>query len=252
MEKRYTLIVYTVLTALLFVIVTGLIGWAADPGTENKNITGAADISEGESASVDEERDGSDVEWTQSDDWRLILVNQQYPLDKDYQAAMIKLSNGYSVDERCYSDLQQMMDDCRAAGLSPLICSGYRSYDKQVELFENQIEANIQSGDDAESARIKAGLAVAVPGTSEHQLGLALDIVDSSHQILDETQESTPVQKWLVENSWRYGFILRYPNEKSHITGIQYEPWHYRYVGRDAAQEIHRQGVCLEEYLGAQ
>ena len=92
---------------------------------------------------------------------------------------------------------------------------------------------------------------VAVPGTSEHQLGLALDIVDMNHQILDESQEETDTQQWLMAHSWEYGFILRYPNDKSEITGIIYEPWHYRYVGRDAAREIYEQGVCLEEYLGA-
>ena len=102
------------------------------------------------------------------------------------------------------------------------------------------------SQDDAETEAAKV---VAVPGTSEHQLGLALDIVDLNNQNLDESQESTPVQKWLMEHSWEYGFILRYPNEKSEITGIIYEPWHYRYVGVDAASEIHKLGVCLEEYL---
>ena len=91
---------------------------------------------------------------------------------------------------------------------------------------------------------------VARPGTSEHQTGLALDIVAASYQVLDEKQEDTAEQQWLMENSWKYGFILRYPSEKSGITGIGYEPWHYRYVGRAAAAEIHCAGVCLEEYLG--
>ena len=90
---------------------------------------------------------------------------------------------------------------------------------------------------------------MAFPGTSAHQLGLAVDIVDLSNQNLNESQEDTAVQKWLMENSWRYGFILRYPNDKSDVTGIVYEPWHYRYVGKEAAKEIYGQGICLEEYL---
>jgi len=90
---------------------------------------------------------------------------------------------------------------------------------------------------------------VAVPGTSEHQLGLAVDLVDLDNQNLNESQEKTAVQKWLLENSWKYGFILRYPNDKRKLTGIIYEPWHYRYVGKDAAREIYETGVCLEEYL---
>ena len=90
---------------------------------------------------------------------------------------------------------------------------------------------------------------MAVPGTSEHQLGLAVDIIASSYQVLDEAQENTAEQQWLMANAHHYGFILRYPSEKSAITGIGYEPWHYRYVGKAAAKEIFEQGLCLEEYL---
>ena len=90
---------------------------------------------------------------------------------------------------------------------------------------------------------------MAVPGTGEHELGLAADLMDESYPYLDEEQENTPTQRWLMENSWRYGFILRYPNGSTEITGILYEPWHYRYVGRGPAEEICRMGVTLEEYL---
>ena len=96
----------------------------------------------------------------------------------------------------------------------------------------------------------EAGTVVAVPGTSEHQLGLAVDLVDANMQDLTSAQESTETQKWLMANSWRYGFIHRYPNGKTDITGIIYEPWHYRYVGKDAAQEIFNRDITLEEYLG--
>ncbi|MCB6367700.1 M15 family metallopeptidase, partial [Intestinibacillus massiliensis] len=94
-----------------------------------------------------------------------------------------------------------------------------------------------------------AAVWVAVPGTSEHQLGLAVDLVSLSNQNLNHSQENTALQKWLMKNSWKYGFILRYPSDKSSITGIGYEPWHYRYVGKKAAKAIYEQGVCLEEYL---
>ena len=97
-----------------------------------------------------------------------------------------------------------------------------------------------------------AATIVALPGTSEHQLGLAVDIVDLDHQLLDESQEQTAVQQWLMTNSWRYGFILRYPTAKTETTGIIYEPWHYRYVGRDHAQAIRQSGQCLEEFLQAE
>ena len=97
---------------------------------------------------------------------------------------------------------------------------------------------------------MKAAKEVAVPGTSEHQLGLAVDIIDTNNWNLDESQESMPTQQWLIANSWRYGFILRYPNGTTNITGIIYEPWHYRYVGCQVAKEIYERGITLEEYLG--
>lgn len=92
---------------------------------------------------------------------------------------------------------------------------------------------------------------MAVPGTSEHQTGLAVDLVASSYQVLDRKQEQTAEQKWLMEHCWEYGFILRYPSDKSAVTGIGYEPWHYRYVGRETSKAIQDSGLCLEEYLTA-
>lgn len=181
--------------------------------------------------------------------WNMLLVNPWHSLPEGYEITLTRLQNGLSVDERCYPDLQDMMDDCRADGLQPVICSAYRSQEDQERLFSNQLNGLIAQGYSEENARTEAGKVVAVPGTSEHQLGLALDIVDIENQILDESQESTAVQKWLMENSWKYGFILRYPNDKSDITGIIYEPWHYRYVGKEAAKEIYDLDVCLEEYL---
>ena len=182
-------------------------------------------------------------------DWRLTLVNPWNALPEGFTVELKELSNGHAVDERCYPDLQDMLDACREAGLSPLICSSYRSYEKQKSLYQNKIDRLRTQGYSAKEAQEEAGKAVAAPGTSEHQLGLAVDIVDVSNQNLDNSQEQTAVQKWLMKHSWEYGFILRYPNDKSEITGIIYEPWHYRYVGKEAAAEIQAQGVCLEEYL---
>ena len=183
------------------------------------------------------------------DSWNLLLVNPWNPLPEDYTISLTELKNGLSVDSRCYPDLQDMMDACRAAGLSPVICSAYRTQEYQEKLFQNKVSRLMAQGYSETDATAEAGKSVAVPGTSEHQLGLALDIVDINNQHLDESQESTAVQKWLMEHCWEYGFILRYPNDKSEITGIIYEPWHYRYVGREDAEQIHTLGVCLEEYL---
>lgn len=180
----------------------------------------------------------------------LTLLNPWHAADGETEVELTELSNGEMVDKRCYEDLQEMMDDCRAAGLSPVICSAYRSRQTQETLFNDQVEQYISEGYSEEAAKTETAKSIAVPGTSEHQLGLAMDIVDYDYQLLDEGQEDTPTQKWLMENSWKYGFILRYPNNKSEITGIIYEPWHYRYVGKTAAAEIYEMGVCLEEYLG--
>lgn len=182
-------------------------------------------------------------------DWNLILVNSSNPIPEAYDVTLTQLKNGHAVDQRCYPDLQDMMDDCRAAGLSPVICSSYRTQQTQQALYDAKVESFLAQGYSSQDAAQQAGQVVALPGTSEHQLGLALDIVDLEYQTLDEAQEQTSVQQWLAENSWKYGFILRYPKEKSDVTGIVYEPWHYRYVGKDSAREIYEQNICLEEYL---
>lgn len=182
-------------------------------------------------------------------DWKLLLVNRDNPLPANCSVQTAELPSGLQVDERCYPDLQDMMDACREAGLSPVICSAYRTQEFQEQLYQSQIERQLALGYSQKRAEIEVGNQVAVPGTSEHQLGLAVDIVDISYQLLDDSQEDTAVQRWLMEHSWEYGFILRYPDGKSDITGITYEPWHYRYVGRENAEQIYRAGVCLEEYL---
>ena len=182
--------------------------------------------------------------------WNLRLVNTDHPLPEDFTVEVTTLRNGHAIDERAYPDLQDMMDAARAAGLSPIICSSFRTMEKQQDLFQRQVDTYIGRGYSEEDALVEAAVWVAIPGTSEHQLGLAVDIVDESYQLLDEAQEDTPVQQWLMAHCHEYGFILRYPTDKSDITGIGYEPWHYRYVGKEAAAEIMTRGICLEEYLG--
>ncbi len=185
----------------------------------------------------------------QPDEWYLMLVNKWNPIDRNYEIDLIELNNGHSIDRRAYPDLQDMMDDARAEGLSPILCSSYRSNQKQRDLFANQVAKYTAQGMSEEEAEIEAAKWVAIPGTSEHHTGLAVDIVALDYQLLDEGQADTPEQKWLRENSYKYGYILRYPPDKSDLTGINFETWHYRYVGKETAKEIFEQGICLEEYL---
>ena len=190
------------------------------------------------------------VQAADKDSWELLLVNAEHPLPEDFQVPELTvLRGGHAIDSRAYPALQQMMDDCRAAGLEPTICSSYRTRDKQAELFEKKLDTLLQQGYSPEAAESEAARWVARPGTSEHETALAVDIVDAAYQILDQQQEQTPVQQWLMTHCAEYGFILRYPTDKSDLTGIGYEPWHYRYVGRAAAAEIMEQHLCLEEYL---
>ena len=179
----------------------------------------------------------------------LTLVNPWNTIPDGYEPQLFTLSDGQQIDRLCYDDLMRMLDDCRAAGNSPYICSAYRTWDKQQALFDNKIQRLENEGMDADTARVEAAKVVAVPGTSEHQLGLALDIIDTGYTNLDEGQEDTATQQWLMAHCWDYGFILRYPNGTTDITGIIYEPWHYRYVGRTAAAQIHELGVTFEEYI---
>lgn len=217
------------------------------PGTGTKEPE--ADETEPETEPVPEEKPDPHVLEQQREEWYLLLVNKWNPIDRDYSLDLVELRNGHSVDIRAYPDLQDMMDDARAEGLQPIICSSYRTNQKQRDLFKNQVDKYLALGLTEEEAEEQAAKWVAVPGTSEHQTGLAVDIVALDYQILDEGQEDTPEQKWLMENSYKYGYILRYPTEKSDITGIHYEPWHYRYVGKEVAKEIYDLGICLEEYL---
>ena len=240
--------VWFVLVIVVVCIVTGIfIGSQinkTDDSAQSKESTSAVEDSNANQASTSSKKPEID-----KSQWNLILVNKWNPIPENYSPTLKQLENGHAVDERCYSDLQKMMDDCRNAGLSPLICSSYRTQEKQEELFERQTDKWIVQGYSQENAKVQAAKLVAIPGTSEHQLGLAVDIVDTANQNLDESQEKTEVQKWLINNSYKYGWILRYPNEKSEITGINYEPWHYRYVGKKAAKEIYDADICLEEYL---
>lgn len=184
------------------------------------------------------------------DTWELLLVNAEHPLPEDFQVPeLTALRGGHAIDSRAYPALQQMMDDCRAAGLEPTICSSYRTRSKQEELFEKKLDTLLQQGYSPEETEREAARWVARPGTSEHETALAVDIVDTAYQILDQQQEQTPVQQWLMTHCAEYGFILRYPTDKSDLTGIGYEPWHYRYVGTEAAEAITEQHLCLEEYL---
>lgn len=186
------------------------------------------------------------------EDWMVFLVNAENPLPDGYRPVLKSLPNGLQFDGRAIGPLNEMLSEMRGQGLSPIVCSAYRTIGYQSALFHAKASSLEASGLSSREADREARKTVAYPGTSEHNLGLAADIVSSGYQTLDEKQADTREGRWLREHCAEYGFILRYPKEKEDITGVQYEPWHFRYVGAEAARDITGLGLCLEEYLKMQ
>ena len=184
----------------------------------------------------------------------ILLVNPWNYVPDDYEPDLVELGlsisvEGSKVDRSCYDALLSMINDCNKECPSVCVASSYRTHEYQTTAYNRKVKYYLGLGYSQEKAEKEAGTIIAVPGTSEHQLGLAVDIIDTRLWALEEEQEDLPAQKWLMEHCWEYGFILRYPKNKMDSTGIIYEPWHYRYVGKEVAQEIHESGLTLEEYL---
>lgn len=179
-----------------------------------------------------------------SEEWNLIVVNRWNELPEDYSVELTELSNGQKVDSRIYPYLQEMFDAARTEDVYPVVREGYRTAEEQQEILDDKIQSYINQGYSQVKAERTAKEWVALPGTSEHQLGIAVDINADKSKCSNED-----VYGWLAENAYKYGFVLRYPPGKQKITGTSYEPWHYRYVGEEAAKEIYERGICLEEYF---
>ena len=177
--------------------------------------------------------------------WYLTLVNASHPLPEDWEIELTTLGNGKQVDNRIYPDLQAMFDACRAGGMAPIVNSAYRSTQDQQRILDGYIDDYLAQGYSREDAREEALKWVALPGTSEHELGLSVDI-DAESMTYEENLE---VWSWMAEHCAEYGFILRYTAAGEAYTGISPEAWHFRYVGREAAEEIQRSDITLEEYL---
>lgn len=174
--------------------------------------------------------------------WNLMLVNKDNAIPDNYDVNLVEVEGGERVDERIYEPLMEMLNAAREGnwGELPMVVSGYRTQEKQQSLYDEKIKKFKKEGYSDSEAVKQAEQWVAVPGHSEHQLGFAVDINGATYD----------VYLWLQENSYKYGFIFRYPGSKTDITGTAEEVWHYRYVGKEAAKEIYKRGICLEEYLG--
>ena len=184
-----------------------------------------------------------------SSDWRLALVNAANPISEDMRVELEVSHGGYMVDKRIIADLDEMFNAAEAEGVSLILCYGYRSMEQSRQLFEKQINRQLAAGLEYDKAVEAAKRWVSPPGTSDHHTGLAVDIVTISNQVLDHRFAETEAAKWMAENSRKFGFVIRFPEDKQDITGINYEPWHLRYVGKEHAETMFNENLCLEEYL---
>lgn len=186
----------------------------------------------------------------QVDDWRLKMANRLNIIE-DYTPNVTAIGSqycqygdSYEIDERVYDDLIDMITAAENDGVDLIAVSAYRSFSSQQRLYERKVQTYLDQGYSQKKAEDIAGTIVAVPGTSDHNLGLAVDF-----NYLEQHYENTEELVWLKENAEKYGFVMRYAKDKESYTGVIYEPWHYRYVGKEHAKIMNEKNMCLEEYV---
>ncbi len=186
-------------------------------------------------------------------DWRLILVNRNNPLPEGFTVELEETIGSYKFDVRAADDLRAFMKAAKSNGVSLSVISTFRKQSTQERLYAEKVAQYVNAGYSNADAKNEAARWVAIPGTSEHQSGLAVDVVSadwySKNDDLYDTFENTDEFKWLIQNCVQYGFVLRYAKDKQDITGITYEPWHYRFVGVENARYMTEHNLCLEEYV---
>ena len=182
-----------------------------------------------------------------SENWALTLINKNYPLDKNYSPNTARVIEGTSVtaDIRVAEAYRLMYNAALTEDVVLTPYSGYCSYQRQKTIYDNKVQAFVLQGLTEDEAKLSAEKRVEPAGCSENGAGLAVDVISASAGF-----SSTNEYKWLEANAHNYGFVLRYPEDKTEITGMIYQPWHWRYVGIEVATEMKEQNLCLEEFLG--
>lgn len=219
-----------------------------EPPTEAQTAAPEPTTAKAPPVSLPQATDGNPV--TVSPDgehWELTLVNLQYRLPEDYKPTLQAAVEGSSVqlDARVAPFYAEMYAAAKADGCTLTPYSGYRTYARQQENFDRKVAYYVSQGLSEAEAIAKTQTRILPAGASEHNMGFAMDIVSASADFI-----STKEFSWLSAHAHEYGFILRYPENKTDITGVMYEPWHWRFVGKEAAAEMQKSGQCLEEYLG--
>lgn len=219
----------------------------AEPQTEPQTEPAAEEPQAVPETKAAEKKPATVIPITDAENWNLAIINTKYPLPDSYAPTLSNAINGSNIqlDSRVSEHYAEMYAAAKLSGCVLTPYSGYHTYALQETTYNRKVNFYVNKGMSAEEANQKASAQVLPAGCSEHNAGLAMDIVSASSDFIN-----TKEYKWLCENAHNYGFILRYPEDKTAITGMNFEPWHWRYVGTQAAKEMKEKNQCLEEYLG--
>lgn len=232
--KRVIVIIALVILIVFFII-------------ENRSLTNEINKSQEINISIDSDANEIEVKNTPKviDDWRLVLVNYENVLPADFEPELSNIDSIRKFDSRAIDELMQMIQDMKLQGDGNIWPqSTYRSVERQEEIFNKKVRTYMNSGKSKEEAESLTLKKINRPGTSEHNLGLAVDFNNVDYKF-----EQSNEYKWLTENAENYGFVLRYPRDKKEITKVDCEPWHWRYVGKEHAIKMNELNMCLEEYV---
>lgn len=263
-RRRIFLSLCAVILAAVILLIAFAVKAVMTGGKKDNTPSGASSIQSGVVSDISDVSDSSSEESSvpsypstgpnglDSNYTNLLLVNDKNPLpaDYDYEGNLTTIPDKYingslkQIDKDVWPYMQAMIDAAWADGVKLYVWSPYRSYDTQNMLFRNQVNRQIAKGVPADKAEDGAATVVARPGTSEHNTGLAADF-----NMADDKFETTEMYAWMQQHAAEYGFIMRYSGEKQSITGVIHESWHYRFVGINAAKEMNRLNMCLEEYV---
>ncbi len=252
--KDYSLLIYTIIAIIVFILAIVLLGKLFSHKKKNKEVKTTTEttteiITEDPAVEAHNQLVAQANAIYQNSSELLVLVNGSHPITEGYSFEHYTLNCGEDIDTRMHDDLVNMLEACNEAGNEYRIVSGYRDQAKQQQLFDEKIASLVaQEGLSQEDAEAKAAMTIQRPGYSEHETGLAIDISGLDNATLDESLASDPTVAWLDQNCHMYGFVVRYPDGKTDVTGEVFEPWHFRYVGVEAATFMHDNNLTLEEF----
>lgn len=241
--KEFTMKKEFIFVILLSALLITLVFFTTMPGRKRAEEKKNAETSVSEATPIVTTTEKKKPEINADNPWAFYIVSRDYPLPEDFKVYPKKIQGDYEMDYRAANYFLDMKEAAAAEGIELTVISAKRSREYQKQLFDKEVESYKSQGLTDEEAFEAAREWVALPGESEHNSGLAVDL-----NSLDESFEESDAFKWLSDHAHEYGFILRYPKDKVGITGVQYEPWHYRFIGVYHATQIKEKGITLEEY----